>query len=38
MQSTVFGRGHSGREYQTADAARIAAQQAVPWLSSILDR
>jgi hypothetical protein len=29
---------YSCREYPTADAARIAAQQAVPWLSSILDR
>jgi hypothetical protein len=29
---------YSGREYPTADAARIAAQQAVPWVSSILDR
>jgi hypothetical protein len=29
---------YSGREYPTAAAARIAARQAVPWLSSILDR
>jgi hypothetical protein len=38
MQSTAFGRGYSGREYPTADAARIAAQQTMPWLSTILDR
>src|SRR5204862_8045041 len=29
---------YSSREYPTADAARAAARQAVPWLSSILDR
>jgi hypothetical protein len=29
---------YSAREYPTADAARIAAEHAVPWLSSILDR
>lgn len=29
---------YSRDEYPTADAAQIAAQQAVPWLSSILDR
>ena len=29
---------YSCLEYPTADAARTAAQQAVPWLSNILDR
>lgn len=29
---------YSRHEYPTADAARIAAQRAVPWLSSVLGR